>query len=272
MNRLEVLTRVTHPFSEELAPGVGLRVLASGALGAQGLTTALASFRPGAELPYHKHPFSEVIVVLEGEATVLVQGRRYRLRPFDAMHLPAGTAHAVRGPSAGNPGSVLHSSFASDVPTREAVTTEFPQVGQDEPEAGAPEKLVRFEAAPVYELAPRAFFRDLFARRLGARGVCGGYGLFEPGASLPCHFHGFDESITIVAGEAVCQVAGQEYRVANYDTACIPRGRPHRFLNRSDGPMAMIWVYAGDEPDRVLVDPGYCEGGLPLAGLPGASL
>jgi len=27
-------------------------------------------------------------------------------------------------------------------------------------------------------------------------------------------------------------------------------------------------VYAGDEPDRVLVDPGYCEGTLPLTDLP----
>jgi quercetin dioxygenase-like cupin family protein len=268
MNRVETLTRVTRPFSEELAPGVGLRVLASGALGAQGLTTALASFLPGAQLPYHKHPFSEVIVVLEGLAVVLVEGRRYRLQPFDAMHLPAGTAHAVRNLSADS-SALLHSSFASDVPTREAVTTEFSQVDRAEPETGSPEGVVRFEAAPVYELAPRAFFRDLFARRLGARGVCGGYGLFEPGASLPCHFHGFDESITIVAGEAVCQVAGQEYGVANYDTACIPRGRPHRFLNRSERAMAMVWVYAGDEPDRVLVDAGYCEGRLPLTGLPG---
>jgi hypothetical protein len=26
----------------------------------------------------------------------------------------------------------------------------------------------------------------------------------------------------------------------------------------------MVWVYAGDEPERALVDPGYCEGTLPL--------
>src|SRR5207302_2432227 len=118
-----------------------------------------------------------------------------------------------------------------------------------------------------YELSPGAFFRDLFARRLGARGICGGYGLFEPGASLPCHFHGFDESITIVLGRAVCQVAGREYEVADCDTACIPRGRPHRFLNRSGRPMAMIWVFAGDEPDRTLVVSGYCEGALALGSL-----
>ncbi len=269
MNRTEVLTRVVFPFADELAPGVGLGLLASGSLGARGLTTALARFQPGARLPYHTHPFSEAIVVLSGLAQIAVEGRRYQLQPFDAMHVPAGRAHSVCNLAADGP-ALLHSSFASDTPTRTLVTDDFAQSdrvatppsppSQGGARGGGPESLIRFSAAPVYELAPRAFFRDLFARRLGARGICGGYGLFEPGASLPCHYHGFDESITIITGNAVCQVAGREYAVANYDTACIPQGRPHRFLNHSAKPMAMIWVYAGDEPDRVLVDPGYCDG------------
>jgi quercetin dioxygenase-like cupin family protein len=209
-----------------------------------------------------------VIVALEGQAAVLVEGRRYRLEPFDAIHLPAGTAHAAGNLSAEGR-AVLHSSFAADAPAREPVADTFAPADRDEPGAGCPEGLVRFVAAAVYELAPRAFFRDLFARRLGARGICGGYGMFETGASLPCHFHAYDESITIVEGTAVCQVAGREYAVSGYDTACIPRGRPHRFLNRSDRPMAMVWVYAGDEPERTLVDPGFCEGLLPLTALTG---
>jgi len=267
MSRLEMLTRSDSAPSIELAPGVQIRLLATGALGAQGLTTALARFDPGVTLAYHTHPCSEAIVVLEGQVAVLAEGRRYRLAPFDAMHLPAGTAHAVSNLSAGAP-ALLHSSFASDNPGRDQVSTEFARSDREDSDATTPERLVRFAAAPVYELSGGAFFRDLFARRLGSRGICGGYGLFEPGASLPCHYHGFDESITIVTGTAVCQVAGREYEVSNCDTACIPQGRPHRFLNRSDRPMAMIWIYAGDEPDRVLVDPGYCEGRLPLTSLP----
>jgi len=259
MNRRELLTRNDGPFPNELAPGVELRILGTGSLGVQGMTTALVRFRPGAALPYHQHSFSEVIVVLEGTADVHVQGRHYRLNPYDAMHVPAATPHSVANTSADVP-AVLHSSFASETPTREPVSATFTPSEREQPGPTDPENLLRFAAAPVYELSARAFFRDLFARRLGSRGICGGYGLFEPGASLPCHYHGYDESITIVTGTAVCQVAGQEYLVSNYDTACIPQGRPHRFINRSDGPMAMIWVYAGDEPDRTVVDAGYCEG------------
>lgn len=261
MNRIEVITRADGPPSGELATGVELRVLATGSLGAQGLTTALATFHPGAELPYHRHTFSEVIVVVSGEAFVSVEGRRYRMRPYDAMHLPAGAAHAVRNASSVER-TILHSSFASDVPSREQVTTSFTLQDRGRTDETTPETLVRFDEAEIYELAPRAQFRDLFGGKFGARGICGGYGIFEPGASLPCHYHEYDESITIVTGIAICQVAGNEHELTGCATACVPRGRPHRFINRSEAPMAMIWVYAGDNPERTLVEPGYCEGTL----------
>lgn len=257
MTRTEIITRIGDSSPGRLAPGVDLHVLATGTIGARGLTTSLAIFHPDALLPYHQHPFSEVIIVLSGAALAQVEGRQYRLRPYDTLHLPAGTAHAVRNASS-NEQAVLHSSFASDTPSREAVSTEFSCVDLDAVPAGASEGLVRFEEAPIYELAPRAHFRDLFARRLGSQGICGGYGLFEPGASLPCHFHDYDESITIVTGQAICQVAGQEHALGDCGTACIPQGRPHRFINRAGSPMAMIWVYAGDEPQRTLVDASAC--------------
>jgi quercetin dioxygenase-like cupin family protein len=261
MRRLESITRADGPATAVLAPGVEVRDLATGSMGALGLTTSLATFQAGATLPFHRHPFSEVIVVVAGEASVQIEGRRYRMRPFDAMHVPAGTPHSVQNESDHQP-AVLHTSFASETPTREDVAGDFPLQDLDETDSNQPETLVRFASAPIYELASRAHFRDLFGGRFGARGVCGGYGVFGPGASLPCHFHEYDESITIVSGQAISQVAGREYLLADCATACIPRGRPHRFINRSDQAMAMIWVYAGDVPERTLVDAGYCEGSL----------
>ena len=100
---------------------MGLRVLGSGSLGVRGLTTAPATIRPGATLAYHQHPFSEVIVVVGGAAEVHVEGRLYRLKPFDAQHLPTATAHAMDNVSA-DVLAVLHSSFASDHPMREPVS------------------------------------------------------------------------------------------------------------------------------------------------------
>jgi len=57
-------------------------------------------------------------------------------------------------------------------------------------------------------------------------------------------------------------VQGRAYELSDCGTAYVPEGLPHRFLNESTEDMAMIWVYAGPEPDRQIVDNGYCSGSL----------
>jgi mannose-6-phosphate isomerase-like protein (cupin superfamily) len=138
--------------------------------------------------------------------------------------------------------------------------------GLGNPSAGDPESIIRFAQATIYELSDGTEFRDLFAGRFGSVGICGGYGRFQPDASLPCHIHQYDESITIVEGQAICLVQGNRYSLAGYDTAFVPEGRPHRFLNRSTSPMAMVWVYAGSEPERTIVNSSYCDGSLVWSG------
>jgi len=159
-------------------------------------------------------------------------------------------------------------AFASAAPSREFLEDNFVVSDRSlkNPEPDDPEYVVRFGQAEIYELSSRAEFRDLFAGRFGSVGICGGYGRFEPEASLPCHIHRFDESITIVEGEALCLVQGKHYQLSRYDTAFIPEGRPHRFLNQSHSPMAMVWVYAGSEPQRTLVNTACCSGTLTWKG------
>jgi quercetin dioxygenase-like cupin family protein len=241
-----------------LADGVDYRPLVSGDLRAQGLSTGIATFNPNAKLPVHIHSVSKAIVPLSGKIHVIVEGRRYLLGRYDAMHVPADVMHWVQNDVGESPISCLV-TFASETPSRDWVEETSAIEDTAETDSSCAEHLTRFAAAPVYELSHEAQFRDLFAGRFGTRGICGGYGIFQPEAALPCHVHSFDESITIVEGRAVCQVAGREYEVSNCDTVCVPEGRPHRFINRSDRPMAMIWVYAGDEPDRTVLDRCCCE-------------
>jgi quercetin dioxygenase-like cupin family protein len=251
------------PDGEKTSPASGIlfRELVSGACGAKGFSTGMVTIEPGAVFAYHKHSFSEALTVLSGEAEVKVEGRCYRLEQFDCVCLPAGTAHEVTNCSEESP-MVALLAYASATSSQEPVNEVF--AGQDmglaNAESDGPESIVRFALAEVYDLSPGAAFRDLFAGRLGAVGICGGYGRFQAGASLPCHVHEFDESITIVEGEALCLVQGSRSMVSGYETVFVPEGRPHRFMNQSNAPMAMVWVYAGSEPGRTLVESAYCEG------------
>jgi quercetin dioxygenase-like cupin family protein len=256
--------------SAGMPAGLELRTFVSEECGATGFSTGTATFAPGACLPYHFHEYSEAVVVVEGRGRFLLEGRMYRLGPRDCVHIPAGIVHRVENDDP-EQRFVAHSSFASARPSRTLVDRAFPveDRGFGFPSETEPETIVRHDSGDIYQLSTNAFFCDLFARRFGSVGICGGYGRFLPGASLPCHIHDFDESITIVKGKAVCLVEGRQYELSGCDTAFIPRGLPHRFINRSDDEMAMIWVYAGSEPDRRIVHAGYCFGDLKW---PGASL
>jgi quercetin dioxygenase-like cupin family protein len=239
--------------------GVELRTFVSREGGR--FSTGTATFRGNAELRYHRHDCSEAITVLSGNALIIVEGRGYRLGRLDCMHVPAGVAHAVRN-AEGVREMVAHWSFASPGPARTFVAYRngFEDRGEGIPLPGDPEHLKRFADAQVYELSTGAWFRDLFAKRFGSVGICGGYGRFTKGSSLPCHTHAYDESITILTGNAMCQVQGSRYEMTGVQTAFVPQGKPHRFLNSGDTEMEMLWVYAGDEPDRNIVDNRYCSG------------
>lgn len=243
----------------ELSAGVIAREFASARCGAKGMSTGIVTFLPGVELAYHKHSFSEAVTVIQGKAVVAVEGRRYQLGTYDCIHVPSGVAHSVANPSSRSE-LLVHSAFADPVPSREFVEEQFIQEdrlsGLPRPED--PEHLVRKTLATAYELADGTNFFDLFAGRMGSVGICGGYGEFVPGSSLPCHIHDYDESITIVDGEATCEAMGRRYVLSGCDTAFVPQGHPHRFLNLSNRSMAIIWVYAGNEPDRIIVDTTYC--------------
>ena len=90
--------------------------------------------------------------------------------------------------------------------------------------------------------------------------MSGGFARFEPGGRLPDHLHEFDESICIVRGAASCQVEGREYLLDHCATAMVPRGRVHYFINQSDQPMEMVWVYAGPMPERIVIRSDFRRG------------
>jgi quercetin dioxygenase-like cupin family protein len=270
MIREAIVSGSCEPLLVSLA-AVELRTFVSQECGATGFSTGTATFKGHALLPYHLHDCSEAITVLAGSALVAVEGRGYRLGRLDCIHIPAGVRHSIQNANQDS-ALVAHWSFASPAPARTYTGDAQTFADRGDPWPGDPEHLSRFSNTAVYELAPGAWFSDLFAKRFGSVGICGGYGRFGIGSSLPCHTHAYDESITILSGSATCLVQGARYQLdGGLNTAFVPRGKPHRFLNSGQGEMEMLWVYAGDEPDRVVVDNQYCSGLLAWPGAAGKS-
>ena len=258
-DRGEAIERPEASRAVMLVPGVELRPMAGAHRGARGLFTGLLSLAPGASIPCYERPAAEAVVLLEGEAAVDVEDRRYRLGPLDAISIKPHRPRRLANLSADR-AAVLHVAIAAAGPEQAGVNGRFTPAEQPPDSVGrdGSERVVRRAEAPVTELAPHALFQDLYNAELGTRGICGGIGRFEPGARLPCHRHQFDESITIVEGTATCVVEGRRHELAGFATAMVPQGRCHYFINLTLEPMAMIWVYAGDMPDRIVVDEAHC--------------
>lgn len=73
--------------------GVETKPLLMESTGAQSFVSGVSTFPVGAALKLHKHNTEEMVVLLEGAATVEVGDQRYDIVPYDTTHVPAGLFH-----------------------------------------------------------------------------------------------------------------------------------------------------------------------------------
>ena len=258
--RAEVMNPVGSGPRVQIEPGVEFEAQVGAHNQAKNLTTGLVTFSPGAVLSYHTHTFTESVTLLSGSADIEIEGRRYVLEPLDNVVIPRDVAHRVENGSSSTE-AVFHIAMASDNPSRTVAERFFPRrtIPADAGQGAGPERVNRHRTAKRFQAAPGATFIDFFNRDLipGVE-MSGGYGLFSSGGRLPCHIHDFDESICIIEGTATCIVEGRRYTMSGNNTALQPRGRCHYFINESKEPMAMLWVYAGPVPERLVLEESNC--------------
>jgi HTH-type transcriptional repressor of puuD len=83
-----------------------------------------------------------------------------------------------------------------------------------------------------------------------------GQTVFAPGTGLPVHSHNVEESVLILAGDAIAEIDGERFELVAGEATWVPAGVPHRFLNRGDSPMRIYWVYGGREVTRTITATG----------------
>ncbi|MBI4421048.1 MAG: cupin domain-containing protein [Gemmatimonadetes bacterium] len=73
--------------------GVETKPLLLESTGARSFVSGITTFPVGAALRPHAHNTEEMVVLLEGNASVEVGSQRTELVPYDTTHVPAGTFH-----------------------------------------------------------------------------------------------------------------------------------------------------------------------------------
>lgn len=117
-------------------------------------------------------------------------------------------------------------------------------------------RVLRPSELPSISRAKGVVSQPLVLAERGSTSLTMGISTFEPGAVIPLHTHNVEEAITILDGEAVAIIAGQEHLVRPYDTTFVPPGTPHHFRNDSGRQMKFLWTYGGAYVTRTYVETG----------------
>jgi putative monooxygenase len=97
----------------------------------------------------------------------------------------------------------------------------------------------------------------LVTRKVGTRQLLNGITIIGPGSAIPLHSHNCEESVIVLEGRAIAEIAGENFDLEPHDTTWIPANLPHRFRNPSaDETLKIFWTYASLEATRTLVETG----------------
>ena len=117
-------------------------------------------------------------------------------------------------------------------------------------------RILRFDEIRVVQRGGGVTTRPLAGGWIGAKGIASGVTTFPVGAAIRLHTHNVEEMVTILEGDAQCDVDGNSHRLKRLDTTYVPAGVPHRFVNVGAAPMSILWVYGSTHVTRTFVDTG----------------
>lgn len=72
----------------DLVPGIKAHIVS-----AEKITLSFAIGEPNAQLPPHRHPNEQMLIALDGEMDLTIEGKQYHLESGDVAVLPLNTEH-----------------------------------------------------------------------------------------------------------------------------------------------------------------------------------
>ena len=114
--------------------------------------------------------------------------------------------------------------------------------------------IIRHADAHFWQPNPGVEALDFVRGEIGATSLLTGVATIDPGAGLVLHTHDCEESVTVIEGEATCEIDGELHHLHPYETSFVPPCVAHRFFNQSDRPVKILYVYPSTRVARTPVE------------------
>lgn len=117
-------------------------------------------------------------------------------------------------------------------------------------------KLIRFDEAEPVARGDGIESIRLTPTPLEGQGFTMGITSFPPGAGIRLHSHNTIEQVTVIQGEGLAELNGEQVPARPFDTTQIAPGEWHRFINTGETVMRILWVYGSTDVTRTFADTG----------------
>jgi mannose-6-phosphate isomerase-like protein (cupin superfamily) len=201
------------------------------ASGAKAISLRLLEFGPGTSPVLRNRVSDEVIYVLEGDCTVVIEDKAYDVGPETGVYVRPGQTWRVT-----NSGGDVVRFVASQCP-EEADDA----VALDQPRKSDLPPIVRLADRRALPTANR-WYRVLVDDEIGSEQVTQFVGSIPPGRA-PDHFHEYEEVLFILRGEGQMWAGETNTPIGPGSCIYLPRRQTHCVENTGSGELRLLGVF-----------------------------
>ena len=204
------------------------------ASGAEAISLRILEFGPGTSPGLRNRESDEVLYVLEGVCTVVIDGNSYEVGPETGVYLRPGETLSVE-----NSGPDVVRFVSSQCPEEAFTgTVEAPLDHAAPPRVTPIVKLSERRALPTAD----RWYRVLVDDEIGSEQVTQFVGSIPPGRA-PDHFHEYEEVLFILRGTGRMWAGETNTLIAPGSCIYLPRKQLHCVENTGQGELRLLGVF-----------------------------
>ena len=207
--------------------------------GASAISLRTMEFAPGLSLGFRNQECDEIIYVLQGTATILIDAWPYLVQPETGVYLRPGAILTVDNPGP-EPFVLISSQCPEPVATSETLP---PLTSRQSPESSPlrPPPIARLADREAVPTADR-WYRVLVDDEVGSTQVTQFVGSIPPGRA-PDHFHNYEEVLFILRGVGRMWAGKTQTPIASGSCIYLPKGQVHCVENTGDDELRLLGVF-----------------------------